>query len=288
MTNSNPVNSNMTPNDNNGDVEELCEVLNDPKGCLGLIPRTQTPVVAVWLLKNGYSRRPAHLEKVELDEKEIIKSFERFLEPHTCGWKIKQIYIDNGHYFESWIKEICAKFAPSKPLAICWPEKKICKGCGKSETMKSIIDGGFISCCPDGNRAEHFYNDAIDACKAAYKGGKIVNEPCKCLYESDCHGIEMIKSPSGKEWAIGGTDTQDRWKFCPWCGGALINKDAKVDRVVVSVEDIAEEIYKLRCKINGGKGFVPWKIISQDKKHPMYFVCLEDAQPIHKLLNGDK
>ena len=44
---------------------------------------------------------------------------------------------------------------------------------------------------------------------------------CKCLYESDCHGIEMIKSPSGKEWAIGGTDTKDRWKFCPWCGGAL-------------------------------------------------------------------
>jgi|GEM_PF-5080741 hypothetical protein len=44
---------------------------------------------------------------------------------------------------------------------------------------------------------------------------------CECLYESDCHAIEMIKSPSGKEWAIGGTDTEDRWKFCPWCGGGL-------------------------------------------------------------------
>jgi hypothetical protein len=44
---------------------------------------------------------------------------------------------------------------------------------------------------------------------------------CKCLYESDCHGIEMIKSPSGKEWAIGGTNTKDRWLYCPWCGGSL-------------------------------------------------------------------
>ena len=44
---------------------------------------------------------------------------------------------------------------------------------------------------------------------------------CECIYESDCHGIEMIKSPSGKEWAIGGTKTQDRWKYCPWCGGVI-------------------------------------------------------------------
>lgn len=46
---------------------------------------------------------------------------------------------------------------------------------------------------------------------------------CKCVYEHDCHGIEMIKSPSGKEWAIGGTHTKDRWKYCPWCGGVLNN-----------------------------------------------------------------
>ena len=46
---------------------------------------------------------------------------------------------------------------------------------------------------------------------------------CKCIYESDCHGIEMIKSPSGKEWAIGGTKQVDRWIFCPWCGGKIAN-----------------------------------------------------------------
>lgn len=50
---------------------------------------------------------------------------------------------------------------------------------------------------------------------------KVEVKACHCAYESDCHGIEMIKSPSGKEWAIGGTNTQDRWKFCPWCGGSL-------------------------------------------------------------------
>lgn len=44
---------------------------------------------------------------------------------------------------------------------------------------------------------------------------------CECVYEHECGGIEMIKSPSGKEWAIGGTRTKDRWKFCPWCGGVI-------------------------------------------------------------------
>ena len=44
---------------------------------------------------------------------------------------------------------------------------------------------------------------------------------CKYVHASDCHGIEIIKSPSGKDWAIGGTDTQDRFKYCPWCGGEL-------------------------------------------------------------------
>lgn len=43
-------------------------------------------------------------------------------------------------------------------------------------------------------------------------------DSCECLYESDCHAIEMIKSPSGKEWAIGGSCTIDRWRYCPWCG----------------------------------------------------------------------
>jgi len=44
---------------------------------------------------------------------------------------------------------------------------------------------------------------------------------CLCTYESDCHGIEMIKSPSGREWAIGGTHMEDRFRFCPWCGGNI-------------------------------------------------------------------
>ena len=44
---------------------------------------------------------------------------------------------------------------------------------------------------------------------------------CQCVYESDCHAIEMIKCPSGEEIAIGGTHTQDRFKFCPYCGGRI-------------------------------------------------------------------
>lgn len=43
--------------------------------------------------------------------------------------------------------------------------------------------------------------------------------PCKCVYEGEPHGIEFINAPSGKQWAIGGTNTKDRWQFCPWCGG---------------------------------------------------------------------
>lgn len=52
---------------------------------------------------------------------------------------------------------------------------------------------------------------------------------CKCVYESDCHGIEMIKSPSGRAWAIGGTMTQDRWSWCPWCGGFIVNVRSKIE-----------------------------------------------------------
>lgn len=47
---------------------------------------------------------------------------------------------------------------------------------------------------------------------------------CECVYEGP-HGIEMIKDPSGKEWAIGGTDRPNRWKWCPYCGGAIPNPD---------------------------------------------------------------
>lgn len=44
---------------------------------------------------------------------------------------------------------------------------------------------------------------------------------CIHVYESDCHGIEMIKDPNGKEWAIGGTDRKERWTHDPWCGKEL-------------------------------------------------------------------
>lgn len=68
----------------------------------------------------------------------------------------------------------------------------------------------------------------------------LVNELVKCMisdgwfkwikeekvYESDCHGIEMIKSPSGKECAIGGTNHPDRWNFSPWSGEKLIKEES--------------------------------------------------------------
>lgn len=41
---------------------------------------------------------------------------------------------------------------------------------------------------------------------------------CAHHYESDCHGIDMIKFPSGMELCAGGTQHQDRFKFCPICG----------------------------------------------------------------------
>lgn len=47
---------------------------------------------------------------------------------------------------------------------------------------------------------------------------KGVVRACPHMYESDCHGIEMIKDPTGKEWAIGGTNRPERWTHDPWCG----------------------------------------------------------------------
>ena len=41
------------------------------------------------------------------------------------------------------------------------------------------------------------------------------------VFISDCHGIEMIKTPSGKDFAIGGTNTPDRFLFNPWNGKPL-------------------------------------------------------------------
>lgn len=45
-------------------------------------------------------------------------------------------------------------------------------------------------------------------------------------------------------------------------------------------EKLAELCYALRCKINGGKGFTGWDVVGKDKSHPIYWVCLEDADAI--------
>lgn len=66
----------------------------------------------------------------------------------------------------------------------------------------------------------------IASLKAVIRGNeaalkRVEDVECKCIYKSDCHGIEMINASSGKSWAIGGTNHKDRWKFCPWCGGSI-------------------------------------------------------------------
>ena len=58
-----------------------------------------------------------------------------------------------------------------------------------------------------------------------------------CVYESDCHGIEMIKAPSGKECAIGGTNHLDRWKFNPWNGVAIADTDQAVEYIRKALEE---------------------------------------------------
>ena len=60
-------------------------------------------------------------------------------------------------------------------------------------------------------------NLAKDFCSRFSPARKV----CKCVYVGEPHGIEFINTPSGKQWAIGGTNTQDRFKFCPWCGGTV-------------------------------------------------------------------
>jgi len=52
-------------------------------------------------------------------------------------------------------------------------------------------------------------------------------ERCNCVQCIDPHGIEIIKMPSGKDLAIGGTDTPDRFRFCPFCGGYIPKETAQ-------------------------------------------------------------
>ena len=51
----------------------------------------------------------------------------------------------------------------------------------------------------------------------------MINEiKCNCVYAGEPHGIEFIDAPSGMQIAIGGTDTEDRFLYCPWCGGYIL------------------------------------------------------------------
>ena len=66
-------------------------------------------------------------------------------------------------------------------------------------------------------------------------------EWCSHVYESDCHGIEMIKDPDGKEWAIGGTATTGRWLFDPWCGKRTPPVKKSLEEVVAEAIDMTSE-----------------------------------------------
>jgi len=60
--------------------------------------------------------------------------------------------------------------------------------------------------------------DQVEQLEQAIKHANKKLTTKESIIESNCHGIEMIISPSGKEWAIGGTNTEDRFKFNPWSG----------------------------------------------------------------------
>lgn len=62
------------------------------------------------------------------------------------------------------------------------PEKKKCHGCELAMTTNDLKDGEFLSCCPDGDRAEHQYNQAI----------------------SDIR--QRLLDTYGKEWVVGRID----------------------------------------------------------------------------------
>jgi hypothetical protein len=87
------------------------------------------------------------------------------------------------------------------------------------------------------------------------KDEKVGMGECPHVYESDCHGIEMIKDPNGKEWAIGGTNTTGRWKYDPWCGKST-PRPKELSRVERLAKVLFEKMYNY--------GFIEG---SSDKKH---------------------
>lgn len=42
------------------------------------------------------------------------------------------------------------------------PKKKKCKFCDGEATTTQIKEGGYVSCCPDGDSTEHSFNDCHD------------------------------------------------------------------------------------------------------------------------------
>ena len=70
-----------------------------------------------------------------------------------------------------------------------------------------------------------------------------LGEKCPHVYESNCHGIEMIKDPNGKEWAIGGTNRAERWKFDPWCGKETPSVPKSLEEEFLSIFKIHNNQY---------------------------------------------
>lgn len=86
-----------------------------------------------------------------------------------------------------------------------------------------------------------FVSEDLDICPALgchAPRPKEKSMECPHVYESGCGGIEMIKDPTGKEWAIGGTKRPERWTHDPWCGLRTPRPKPK------SLANILEELYK--------------------------------------------
>ena len=141
-------------------------------------------------------------------------------------WAIKRQPAEQGY---------CECEKPEEDFTFgCHPNH--CKFCGKP--FKSLKPA---ECNHDWRHKDQYMVDksskGILICIKCKQEKPSQQEYCSHLYESDCHGIEMIKSPSGKEWAIGGTKTMDRWKYCPWCG-KLLGKSLKPQQEFEPIKEL--------------------------------------------------
>lgn len=81
------------------------------------------------------------------------------------------------------------------------PEKKKCHGCELAMTTNDLKDGEFLSCCPDGDRAEHQYNQAISDIRQRLLdtyGKEWVGVPSLSDIESILDGIQIYHTPKNK------------------------------------------------------------------------------------------